>query len=171
MTNRCWTISCAILLACTQAASAQTTAPVPEAPRAKDIGIAERPNQVRGDELTPAQRATVEKGLAWLATKQAADGSFGASGAGYGAQSGITALSGLAFMSAGNLPGRGKYGDNVQKAVDYLCKNAQQSGLLAAEAAHGVMYSHGFATLFLGEVYGMTGDDDVKEKLAQAVKL
>ena len=85
--------------------------------------------------------------------------------------SGVTALSGLAFMSAGNLPGRGKYGDNVQKAVSYMCRSAQQSGLLSADAAHGVMYSHGFATLFLGEVYGMTGDEEVKEKLQRAVKL
>ena len=33
------------------------------------------------------------------------------------------------------------------------------------------MYGHGFATLFLGEVYGMTGDESVKEKLQQAVRL
>jgi prenyltransferase beta subunit len=74
-------------------------------------------------------------------------------------------------MSAGNLPGRGKYGDNVRKAVEFILKNSQQSGLLAADASHGVMYSHGFATLFLGEVYGMTGDDAVKEKLQKAVRL
>ena len=33
------------------------------------------------------------------------------------------------------------------------------------------MYGHGFATLFLGEVYGMTGDDRVKEKLQKAIRL
>ena len=33
------------------------------------------------------------------------------------------------------------------------------------------MYGHGFATLFLGEVYGMTGDETVKEKLQKAVRL
>jgi prenyltransferase beta subunit len=33
------------------------------------------------------------------------------------------------------------------------------------------MYGHGFATLFLGEVYGMTQDEDVKEKLQKAVRL
>ena len=37
--------------------------------------------------------------------------------------------------------------------------------------ANGVMYSHGFATVFLGEVYGMTGDEEVKEKLQRAVRL
>ena len=36
---------------------------------------------------------------------------------------------------------------------------------------HGPMYGHGFATLFLGEVYGMTGDDKVREKLQMAVRL
>jgi hypothetical protein len=35
----------------------------------------------------------------------------------------------------------------------------------------GPMYGHGFATLFLAEVYGMTGDESVKEKLQKAVKL
>ena len=33
------------------------------------------------------------------------------------------------------------------------------------------MYSHGFATLFLAEIYGMTGDEQVKEKLQRAVRL
>jgi len=27
------------------------------------------------------------------------------------------------------------------------------------------MYGHGFATLFLGELYGETGDEEIKEKL------
>jgi hypothetical protein len=33
------------------------------------------------------------------------------------------------------------------------------------------MYGHGFATLFLGEVFGMTGNEEVKEKLQRAVQL
>jgi hypothetical protein len=151
-------------------ARGQTSQPTAGA-RAAAIGIAVNPNQVRGDEITAAQQAGVEKGLAWLAARQGADGSFGQGGGGYGATSAITALSGIAFMSAGNLPGRGKYGDNVKRAVDYICKSAQESGLLCADAAHGAMYSHGFATLFLGEVYGMTGDEAVREKLEKAIRL
>src|SRR5258708_5353530 len=107
-----------ISLAQGSALLAQATAPAEGAARAKEIGISARPNQVRGDEITAGQRAAVEKGLSWLASKQAADGSFGTNGGGYGAQSAITGLAGLAFMSAGNLPGRGKYGDQVQKAVN-----------------------------------------------------
>jgi hypothetical protein len=140
-----------------------------EAPKTA-ANIAERPGQVRGDELTPETQAAIDRALAWLASRQNPDGSFGDNG-GYGAVSGVTALSGLAFMSAGHLPGRGKYGEVVSKAVNYICNNAQESGLLASEASHGVMYSHGFATLFLGEVYGMTGDERVKEKLQKAVRL
>lgn len=128
------------------------------------------PNQVRGDEINDAQRVAVEMGLAWLASRQGADGSFGKD-QGYVAESAVTSLSALAFMSAGNLPGRGKYGTNVQRALDYILNSSQESGLLSADATHGVMYSHGFATLFLGEVYGMVPDDRVKEKLQKAVRL
>jgi hypothetical protein len=134
---------------------------------AKKIGIAAQPNQVRGDEITPQCQVAIEKGLAFLKMRQAKNGSWseGSSGAG------ITGLGGLAMMSGGNLPGRGKYGDEVQRAVDYVLSACQESGLIAADNSHGPMYGHGFATLFLGEVYGMTGDDDVKDKLQKAVRL
>jgi hypothetical protein len=69
--------------------------------------IAERPGVVRGDEITPEQQRTVEKGLEYLASRQQADGSFGSQGAGFGATSAITGLAGLAFMQAGNLPAAG----------------------------------------------------------------
>jgi hypothetical protein len=83
----------------------------------------------------------------------------------------ITSLAGLAFMEAGNLPNRGKYGKEVQRCLDYVLANCQQSGLIASDASQGPMYGHGFATLFLGEIYGMTGNDEVKEKLQKAVTL
>ena len=35
----------------------------------------------------------------------------------------------------------------------------------------GPMYEHGFATLFLAEVYGMSPRDDMRDKLARAVDL
>jgi hypothetical protein len=131
--------------------------------------IAAVPNQVRGDEITPAQQHAVEKGLEWLAQEQAADGSFGVGQQGAGAA--ITALAGLAFMEAGNLPGRGKYGDNVTRCQKFILDSCQESGLIAAPQAQSPMYGHGFATLFLGELYGMTSDDTVKEKLQKAVAL
>jgi hypothetical protein len=132
--------------------------------------LAARPNQVRGDEITPQQQEAVRKGLAWLAAHQNRDGGYGAMN-GPTSHSGITALAGLAFMQAGNLPGRGQYADNVQKCLNFVLSTTQESGLIASDQSHGPMYGHGFATLFLGEVYGMTQDEAVKEKLQRAVRL
>lgn len=151
--------------------AAGPAAPAAPAAPAPDKGSTVASNKVRGDELTPEVKAAVERGLAWLASRQNRDGAFGAGGTGYQAHVGISSLAGVAFMAAGNLPGRGKYGENVKRAVEFMLRNSQESGLLAADNSHGVMYSHGFAMLFLGEVYGMTGDEAVKEKLQKAVRL
>jgi len=148
-------------------AAATVAATAFAAPPAKDR-IADRPNQVRGDEITPEQQKAVELGLAYLAKQQRADGGFGDAAQPNVA---ITALSGLAFMQNGNLPGRGRYGENVTRAVDFVLNSCQESGLIAADQMQGPMYGHGFAALFLGEVYGMTGDERVKEKLQRAIRL
>jgi len=130
----------------------------------RGAGISAVPNQVTGDEITDAQKLAVDKGLAWLASRQGADG-------GYMNHAGITALCGLAFMEQGNLPTRGKYADNVKKCLQFVENSCQQSGLICANSDSGPMYGHGFATLFLGEIYGMTGDETIKEKLQRAVHL
>jgi hypothetical protein len=135
--------------------------PVPEE------GVGEGREMVRGDEITPESRAAVDKGLAWLATRQAADGSFASGSTG----TAVTSLAALAFMSDGHLPGRGEYGEIVRKAVDNIIATAEPSGLLAGSGGGGVMYQHGFATLLLGEVYGMTGDDRIQEPLRRAIRL
>ncbi len=59
----------------------------------------------------------------------------------------------------------------MRKAVDFIVRNQQESGLFTTSASQGEMYSHGFATLFIGEVYGMSGDDQIKENLQKAVRL
>jgi prenyltransferase beta subunit len=132
--------------------------------------LADRPNQVRGDEITSAQERAVADGLAYLASRQQADGSFGGYGSG-GGHVGITALAGIAFMAGGNLPGRGRYGDSVEKCLEFVLASTQESGLIASDNSHGAMYGHGFATLFLAEIYGMTADERIKEKLTRSVRL
>ncbi len=120
-------------------------------------------------EITPELRASVTRGLAYLRKVQKADGSFGTSR--YGKHVGITSLCCLAFMADGHLPGRGKYGDVVERGMKFVLDHAQETGLIAANTSHGPMYGHGFATLFLGEVYGMTRDRRVRESLVKAVTL
>lgn len=144
-------------------------ASAPAQDKPKKTTLADEANKVIGNEINDKQKKAVEKGLAWLAKRQGEVGNFTQQG--YSGGVGITALAGLAFMQAGNLPGRGKYGKEVQAILDHILANCQRSGFITSEGSTGPMYSHGFATLFLGEVYGMTGNEDCKEKLQRAVQL
>ncbi|MCH8241717.1 MAG: terpene cyclase/mutase family protein [Planctomycetes bacterium] len=136
---------------------------------------------VRAAEPTPSEKTTntarrsarlvvIQKGLSWLALQQASDGSFG-NLSHYGPHVGITGLAALAFMSDGSMPGRGTHGRTVDQCLAFVVNHGSESGLLAAETSHGPMYGHGFATLFLAEVYGMTPRPDVRETLRKAVRL
>ena len=80
---------------------------------------------------------------------------------------------GMALMAGGSTPGRGPYGRQVSRCVEYLLANAQQSGFIIVPrgASHGPMYGHGFATLFLAECYGMSPRPELRETLAKAVQL
>jgi hypothetical protein len=158
-------IALPVLLTCSK--------PKAEEKKPAPIGNANVPAQAPGDVTTAAQQEAVAQGLEWLANRQkglAGGDPFRDSG--YANHAGITALAGLAFMQAGNLPGRGKYGAHVQKCLDYVLQCGQLTGLIAApENSAGPMYGHGLATIFLAEVYAMTGDEGVKEKLSKAVHL
>ncbi len=124
-------------------------------------------------EMTAALHDAVARGFGYLKGQQNSDGSVGDRGRGrYGKHVGITALCALAFMSDGHLPGRGVYGDQVQRALEFVLAHSTETGLLAADTSHGPMYGHGFATLFLGEIYGMNPQDKrVRDALVRAVDL
>jgi squalene cyclase len=122
--------------------------------------------------ITPGTQQAINRGLEFLAISQHEDGSFG-SGSNYKRHVAVTALSGMAFLAAGNTPNRGRYGRHVERAVQYLLENTDPTGLISTPEARPLnpMYGHGFATLFLAEVYGMTARADVREKLKLAVNL
>ncbi|AMV37326.1 prenyltransferase/squalene oxidase repeat-containing protein [Planctomyces sp. SH-PL62] len=157
-----------------KAEAAPSDAPKPE--KAKSVGVFGE--AVRGDVpdgtsemLTPEADRAIQNGLAWLARSQQADGSFG-SGT-YRGNIAVTSLAGLAFMAGGSSPGRGPYGEQVDKALAYVMENTSPAGFIAVAAAstHGPMYSHGFGSLFLAEAYGMTRRPEIREKLQKAVRL
>lgn len=122
--------------------------------------------------VTPSVQASIHRGLEFLAQNQHQDGSFG-SGNLYRQNVAVSALAGMAFLAHGTTPGRGKYGRHVEKAVQFLLANTDPSGFINVErsSSHGPMYGHGFATLFLAEVYGMTRQAELREKLKLAVNL
>jgi len=81
---------------------------------------------------------------------------------------GVTALAGMAFLSGGHLPGRGPYGDVVRDALDFVLKCVREDGYITYSQTR--MYSHAFSLLFLTEVYGMTGNPILRERLDRAVE-
>jgi len=121
-------------------------------------------------EITPKLEEAVRKGCEALRRMQKPDGAFGQGR--YGTHIGVTSLGAIALMADGNVPGRGDYGDSVQKALDFVLSHSTETGLLVSDETHGPMYGHGFATLFLGEIYGMNPEDDrVRDALVRAVQL
>ncbi|MEX2559475.1 MAG: prenyltransferase/squalene oxidase repeat-containing protein, partial [Pirellulales bacterium] len=121
--------------------------------------------------FTPQVQRAIDRGLAFLAQQQAGDGSFGSGG--YSRNVAICGLAGMAFMAAGSTPGRGPYGAEVSRCVDFVLENTQDGGFInvPGSSTHGPMYGHGFAALFLAEAYGMTMRADLRDKLSKAVAL
>ncbi len=121
--------------------------------------------------MKPETREAIRKGLAYLKSQQNEDGSFGSRG--YSRNVAVCALSGMAFMASGSTPGRGRFGQQVQRSLNYILNNVQPSGFItaAASAGRGRMYGHGFATLFLAEAHGMSRNPALREKLEKAIKL
>ncbi len=116
---------------------------------------------------------STEKGLRFLSSQQNRDGSFGVDHKDRDPHIGVTGLVGLAWLAGGYVPGDGPFGAESRRTVEAVVASRDaRSGLLATERTLSQpMYSHAFATLFLAEAYGMTGDEDLGRPLRRAVDL
>ncbi len=125
--------------------------------------------------ITPKTKSAIQIGLQQLARKQIKHGRFaGAFGqSGYSGGVAVAALAGLAFMCSGSSPIDGKYASNIRQCTDFILRNVRDSGYIAlqSEVYSSNMYGHGYAMLFLSQVYGMGANETVKKKLTQAIKL
>ncbi len=128
-------------------------------------------NVVAENEMNRELDLTVGQGLTALVDLQNEDGSWGTGR--YSHHAGLTALACLAFLADGHIPGRGRYGEVVEEGLKFILDNVNETGMIAAEnTSHGPMYGHGFATLFLGEIYGMLpggGDSELSTKVHDAL--
>lgn len=116
-------------------------------------------------EITGPGEAALKNGLEWLARNQGPQGNWESN------DLGLVGMGVLAFLADGHLPGRGKYGDVVERALDYMVRNAQPSGLLNIADPQRDMYNHGLATFVLGQAHGMTKDPRLSGVLEQALRL
>ena len=134
------------------------------------------PDDWTGAPAADATRAALDRGLAFLARSQARgeNGSFPRDGENEWVPIGSTALGALAFMAAGNSPGRGPYGRETKRAIDFLVERCQlapndpEFGYISSAAdVRSETHGHGYATLALAQAYGMTPH---AERLGRALK-
>ncbi|HEX3151454.1 MAG TPA: prenyltransferase/squalene oxidase repeat-containing protein [Gemmataceae bacterium] len=124
--------------------------------------------------LTPDALRAAERGLAFLANTQNRDGSFGDSLLFQGNLA-VTSLAALALMAGGHTPGRGLHCNAVMRALQFVLSKEQRDppGFLNFPNGHfrqGPMYSHGFATLFLAEAFGMVADKTLSDRLKTTIE-
>ena len=137
---------------------------------------AQQPVAAEAEAITPDTQQVIDRSLGQLAAAQGADGSFSDTRTGFGNVA-ITGLAGLALMAAGHQPGRGRYGDQVERAAQYVVRrgnaNPGNPGYLNnadALMSHGSMYQHGFGALFLSEVYGMVPSPEKQKALRNVLE-
>jgi hypothetical protein len=122
---------------------------IPGDPRAQEAGSS------TGEITEPVQRG-IERGLEYLVGLQDPSGAFGSK---YKVAS--TSLACLAIMANGTVNNRGPYGQALERGLGYILSDqvarpVPRGGVFLNDGeVAGRMHSHGLATLFLAEIYGM----------------
>jgi len=122
--------------------------------------------RAEGDwEITPESDEALARGIDWLTKSQGTEGNWTSN------DLGLVSMGALAYLSAGHLPGRGRHGEAIQRALDYVISNAKPSGLLNIADERRGMYNHGLSTFVLGQAYGMSADERISPLMDRALKL
>jgi hypothetical protein len=113
----------------------------------------------------------IDRGLEYLSRSQNSDGSWSAAGRG-SRDPAVTSLSVMAFMSAGHVPGEGRYGKVVESGIRFVLDQQQRNGLIAGNFQGQMeMYQHGISTLMLAEAVGMMPDRREARRLREKLEL
>jgi hypothetical protein len=124
---------------------------------------------------------SVQRALAWLASQQESNGAFPSVDMG---QPGVTSLCVLAFMSHGQMPGQGEYGQELERAADFIVSCQQENGLVtvigpedaeisrfvAHEIGEAASYNHAISSLAMSEMYGSTEGGEAERLRAAIIK-
>jgi len=121
------------------------------------------------EKVTLAAHESIQKGCKFLASSQARDGSWRSDGQFGTYPTTMTALAGLALLSSGSTTTRGPHAPQLRKAVTYLLESSRPDGLITRAEDGRSMYGHGFATLFLSQVYGAEEDLERARKIHRAL--
>lgn len=128
---------------------------------------AELPATLTEKTQDPKVALAVSKALDYLAREQRRQGFWEANNGQY--RVAMTALAGTALLCEGSTCTRGKYAENIRAAVSYLVEMSQPSGLIGYRNDYHYTYGHGFAMLFLSQVYGEEEDLERREELKRVL--
>jgi hypothetical protein len=131
-------------------------------------GVFALPASVRAAAPDGKVKAAVSKGLDYLAREQRRQGYWEANGGQY--KVAMTALAGNAMACEGSTTTRGKYAENISRAVDFLIETSNAStGLIGYSRDYHYMYGHGYSMLFLSEIYGEEEDAERRKELRRVL--
>jgi squalene cyclase len=120
-------------------------------------------------------KQNIDMGLNWLAKNQAKDGHWEVSPGGSHPIP-MTALAGMALLAEGSTMSQGKYSKEIELAVEYLLGRANKTtGAMGRmddqKEQQRYMYGHGFATMFLAQVYGEEPDGARRKELEKVLTM
>ncbi len=108
-------------------------------------------------------KASVARGLRWLAHHQLSDGSFACASQAKPADAGLAAM---AFMARGYTANHGPYHRVIDAAIRYILSCQNSNGYITSPG--GTMYDQGICTVALTEVYGMEGPS-MRKRVGRAI--
>jgi hypothetical protein len=115
-------------------------------------------------------KESVRKGLKRLADLQSPNGSFTKEG-GSNVGIAITGLAGLALLASGSTAESGPYSANVLSAMTWLLsKQDLNSGYFTDATDSSRIHGHGYATLFLAQLYGTVKNVERKKLIERSVQ-
>jgi len=122
-------------------------------------------------DLPARAQSAIDAGVAYLVNAQNPDGSWYSDGSTGRYPTAMTALAGLALVANGSDCYSGPCAANVRRAVEYILQHSDaQTGLIGGEESGRPMFGHGFAMLFLAQVYGSEGQQALRDRIRDTLE-
>ncbi len=115
----------------------------------------------------PAWERAIRRGLEYLVGQQSRSGHW--TDDAY--PTAVTSLAGIALICSGSTTIQGPYSEQIRHTADYLISKCRKNGLIGDPKRDSrYTYGHGFALLFLSQVFGEEEDAERRQELAEILE-